>query len=116
CKAALGIQEETNRLASDVRERDGIELRVRVGLNSGRVIAGDIGSGSMGYRATGSPLGFAQRMESVAPPGGVALSESTAQLVEDLTVLTEPRWEHIKGADEPVCVRQLLAIAPRDGL
>ena len=116
CKAALEIQDETNRLASDVHERDGIELRVRVGLNSGQVIAGDIGSGPMGYRATGSPVGFAQRMESVAPPGGVALSESTAGLVEDLTVLTEPQWKEIKGADAPVWVRQLLAIAPRKGL
>ena len=78
CKAALEIQDETDRLASEVHERDGIELRVRVGLNSGQVIAGDIGSGPMGYRATGSPVGFAQRMESVAPSGGVALSESTS--------------------------------------
>ncbi|RDH76923.1 cyclase [Mycolicibacterium moriokaense] len=116
CQAALGIQEEANRLASDVHERDGIELRVRVGLNSGRVIAGDFGSGSLGYRATGSPVGFAQRMESVAPPGAVVLSESTARLVEHLTVLGEPQWKHIKGADDPVSVRELLAIAPRDGL
>ena len=59
------------RLAAEVARRDGIELRVRVGLNSGRVIAGDIGSGSSGYAATGEPVGLAQRMESVAPPGGV---------------------------------------------
>src|SRR4029079_3273347 len=116
CKAALEIQDETDRLASEVHERDGIELRVRVGLNSGQVIAGDIGSGPMGYRATGSPVGFAQRMESVAPSGGVALSESTARLVEDLTVLSEPQWAQIKGVDEPVWVRHLLAIAPRKGL
>jgi Adenylate and Guanylate cyclase catalytic domain/zinc-ribbon domain len=45
CVAALGIQEETSRLTSDVQERDGVDLHVRVGLNSGRVIAGDIGSG-----------------------------------------------------------------------
>ena len=65
-------------------------LRLRVGLNSGRVIAGDIGSGSLGYAATGDTVGLAQRMESVAQPGAVMLSESTARLVEHLAVLVEP--------------------------
>ena len=45
CRAALGIQEETKRLAVDVAERDGVDLQLRVGLNSGEVIAGEIGSG-----------------------------------------------------------------------
>ena len=53
CLAALAIQEEANRLAAEVQRRDGVELRVRVGLNSGRVIAGEIGSGSLGYAAIG---------------------------------------------------------------
>ena len=84
CLAALAIQEETKQLAGDVQRRDGVALQVRVGLSSGRVIAGDIGSGSLGYAATGEHVGMAQRMESVAPPGGVMLSESTAQLVEHI--------------------------------
>ena len=53
CLAALAIQEEANRLAAEVARRDGVALRLRVGLNSGRVIAGEIGSGSLGYAATG---------------------------------------------------------------
>jgi adenylate cyclase len=48
CLAALGIQEEAKRLAVDVRQRDGADLRLRVGLNSGEVIAGEIGSGPFG--------------------------------------------------------------------
>jgi adenylate cyclase len=80
CLAALGIQEEAKRLAAGVRDRDGIELRLRVGLNSGQVIAGEIGSGSYGYTAIGEQVGMAQRMESVAPPGGVMLSASTARV------------------------------------
>ena len=59
---------------------------------------------------------MAQRMESVAPPGGVMLSESTARLVEHTVMLAEPEWVRIKGADEPVPARRLLAIGPRDGL
>jgi class 3 adenylate cyclase len=115
CLAALAIQEEADRLAAEVHRRDGVALQLRVGLNSGRVIAGEIGSGSLGYAATGESVGFAQRMESVAPPGGVMLSESTARLVEHAVVLAEPEWLRIKGADEPVRACRLVAISPRDG-
>ena len=113
CLAALAIQEEANRLAAEVQRRDGVALRLRVGLNSGRVIAGEIGSG---YAATGESVGFAQRMESMAPPGGVLLSESTARLVEHTVVLSEPEWVRIKGADAPVRARRLTGIGPREGL
>ncbi|MGA9490973.1 MAG: adenylate/guanylate cyclase domain-containing protein, partial [Mycobacterium sp.] len=116
CLAALAIQDEANRLAAEVQRRDGVDLRVRVGLNSGRVIAGEIGSGSLGYAATGESVGFAQRMESVAPPGGVMLSESTARLVEHTVKLGDREWVRIKGADEPVCARRLVGIGPRNGL
>ena len=92
CLAALGIQEEAKRLAVDVQERDGVELQLRVGLNSGQVIAGEIGSGPFGYTAIGEQVGMAQRMESVAPPGGVMLSASTARLVDGAAALGEPSW------------------------
>ena len=116
CLAGLAIQEEVNRLAAQVQSSDGVALRLRVGLNSGRVIAGEIGSGALGYAATGETVGLAQRMESVAPPGGVMLSESTARLVEHTVVLAEPEWVHIKGTHDPVSALRLLAINPRDGL
>jgi class 3 adenylate cyclase len=116
CVASLAIQDEMKQLATEVKLRDEVALQVRVGLNSGRVIAGEIGSGSLGYRATGEQVGFAQRMESVAPAGGVMLSESTAQLVEDSVVLSEPEWVRIKGSDDPVPARRLLAIGPRRAL
>ena len=70
CLAALGIQEDVTRLAAEVQRRDGIDLKLRVGLNSGQVIAGEIGSAALGYTAIGEQVGMAQRMESVAPPGG----------------------------------------------
>ncbi len=90
CLAALAIQEEAGRLAAEVARHDGVALQLRVGLNSGRVIAGDMGSGSLGYTATGEAVGFAQRMESAAPPGGVLLSESTARLVSTAHFGVEP--------------------------
>jgi adenylate cyclase len=112
CLAALSVQQEAKRLAVDVQERDGVDLQLRVGLNSGQVIAGEIGSGTFGYTALGEQVGTAQRMESVGPPGGVMLSESTGRLVQDAAVLAEPEMVRIKGADDPVPARQLLGVAP----
>src|SRR5258707_11776682 len=110
CLAALGVQEEAKRLAVEVKDRDSVDLRLRVGLNSGQVIAGEIGSGSMGYTAIGEQVGMAQRMESVAPPGGVMLSASTARLVDGAAALSERELVQIKGADEPVAARRPLGL------
>ena len=86
------------------------ELQLRVGLNSGQVIAGEIGSGPFGYTAVGEQVGMAQRMESVAPPGGVMLSASTARLVDGAAALGEPELVQIKGADKPVAAQRLLGM------
>ncbi len=110
CLAALGVQEEAKRLAVDVGERDGIDLRLRVGLNSGEVIAGEMGSGQFGYATVGKQVGMAQRMESVAPPGGVMLSASTARLVEGAASLGDVELVQIKGAEAPVPGRRLLSM------
>ncbi|OBG55281.1 MULTISPECIES: adenylate/guanylate cyclase domain-containing protein [unclassified Mycobacterium] len=108
CLAALGVQEEIKGLAGEVRQRDGVDLQLRVGLNSGQVIAGEIGSGPFRYTAIGEQVGMAQRMESVAPPGGVMLSESTARLVQHATELGDPEEVRFKGSDGPVLARRLL--------
>ena len=92
CTAALGVQDEAKRVAVDVQDRDGVDLLLRVGLNSGQVIAGEIGSGPFGYTAIGEQVGMAQRMESVAPPGGVMLSASTARLVDDALSVWLSAW------------------------
>ena len=65
CLAALGIQAEATRLAAEVDRRDGIALQLRVGLNSGQVIAGEVGSppwvtprsaSRLGWRSGWNPL------------------------------------------------------------
>ena len=108
CLAAQRIQQETARLAAEVKDRDGFNLQLRVGLNSGQVIAGEIGSGAFGYTAVGEQVGMALRMESVAPPDGVMVSASTARLVEGAATLGEFELVQIKGADKPVPARRLL--------
>jgi len=110
CLAALDIQQAVRQLAVEVGRRDGIDLRLRVGLSSGRVITGEMGATHLGYTAVGEQVGMAQRMESVAPPGGVMLSESTARLVEDRVVLGERETVHIKGFATAVPARRLLGV------
>jgi class 3 adenylate cyclase len=110
CLAAIGVQNQATQIAVMVRERDGVDLRLRVGLNSGEVIAGEIGSRALGYTAVGEQVGMAQRMESAAPPGVVMLSASTARLVDGAAVLGEPQMVRIKGANEPVHAYRLLGI------
>jgi class 3 adenylate cyclase len=115
CRAALDIHKDLKGLATTLEASDGIKLELRVGLNSGEVIAGEIGSGPLGYTAIGQQVGMAQRMESVATPGGVMVSESTARLVENAAILGDAELVRIKGADEPVPARRLLAIATGRG-
>jgi len=113
CLAALDIQHAATRLAAEVARDDHISLEVRVGLSSGQVIAGDIGSGLTGYTAVGEHVGMAQRMESAAPPGGVMLSETSARLVEHSVAMGPTELVLIKGVDEPVPARRLLATAAK---
>jgi adenylate cyclase len=115
CLAALDIQKQASDLAVGVQRRDGIDLLLRVGLNSGEVIAGEVGSRAHSYTTVGPQVGMAQRMESVAPPGGVMLSQSTARLVEGVAELGDPQHVQIKGADTPIAARTLLSMRARCG-
>ena len=92
CLAALAVQEAAKRLAVDIDDPDAVDLQLRVGLNSGQVIAGEMGSGPFGYTTIGEQVGMAQRMESAAPPGGVMLSASTARLVEGAATFVSLSW------------------------
>ncbi len=108
CRAALDLQAEAGRLADALVTADGIHLTLRVGLNSGQVIAGEVGGARLGYTAIGEQVGMAQRMESAAPSGGVMLSESTARLVAEDAVLSEPKSLAIKGFAHPVIGYELM--------
>jgi adenylate cyclase len=111
CRAALDIQTDAQHLAAEVEACDHIGLQLRIGLNSGEVITGEIGSGPMTYTAVGEQVGMAQRMEAVAPPGGVMVSDSTARLVDTSALLGETEQVHIKGAADPVPAHRLLGMA-----
>src|SRR4051812_20703075 len=111
CRGAPGIPTHAQHLAAEVERRDSASLQLRIGLNSGEVITGEIGSGPMSYTAVGEQVGMAQRMESVAPPCGVMVSESTARLVETTAMLGETEQVHIKGVKDGVPAHRLLGMA-----
>ena len=113
CLTALDLQTEVRALDAEMRRRDGVGLQLRVGLNSGQVIAGEIGAGPTSYTTIGAHVGMAQRMESAAAPGGVMLSTSTARLVEGIAEVGAPELVRIKNADAPVPARRLLSTSPR---
>jgi adenylate cyclase len=110
CICALEIQSVIKELAAQVLRRDSMSLHIRIGLNSGHVIVGEIGSGPRRYTAVGHPVGMAQRMETAAPPGGVLCSLSTTRLVEDAVRFGPVEDVAVKGVHAPVPARQLLAV------
>jgi adenylate cyclase len=110
CFAALEIQSVAKTLSAELHRRDGIDMQLRVGLNSGEVITGEIGLGPNPYTAVGHPVGMAQRMEAAAPAGGVLCSLSTAQLVEQAARLGPLVAVAVKNEPKPVPARELHAV------
>jgi adenylate cyclase len=110
CISALEIQAVAKELAAELLRRDGVALQIRVGLNSGAVVVGEIGSGPGRYTAVGHPVGMAQRMEAAAPAGEVLCSLSTARLVDGVARLAPVEDVAVKGVDAPVPARKLLAV------
>jgi class 3 adenylate cyclase len=112
CHAALHAMEEVRSYASTLRAR-GIELSVRMGLNSGEVVVGKIGDDlRMDYTAQGHCVGLAARMEQLAAPGTVLLTEHTARLAEGFFTLADLGTQTMKGVSAPVGVFELRGIGP----
>src|SRR3974377_89802 len=75
CYAALRMQESVNRYAEEARRAHGVTVQIRVGLNSGEVVVGAIGSDlHMDYTAVGQTTHLAARMEQLARPGSTLLT------------------------------------------
>src|SRR5215813_1141445 len=78
CYAALAMQAAMQATTEAVRRTRGLELRMRVGLNSGEVVVRAIGNDlHMDYSAVGETTHLAARMEQLATPGSIRLSAST---------------------------------------
>jgi class 3 adenylate cyclase/tetratricopeptide (TPR) repeat protein len=108
CYAALAMQVAMRDYTEEVRRHQGLELRIRVGLNSGEVVVRTIGNDlHMDYSAVGPTTHLAARMEQLATPGSIRLSSSTLRLVEGLVRVNDLGPIPVKGMTEPVEVYEL---------
>jgi predicted ATPase/class 3 adenylate cyclase len=108
CAAALDLARELGALAEDVRREGGLEFAVRMGLNSGEVVVGRIGDDlRMDYTAQGHVVGLAARVQQLAPPGGIAVTEQTARLAAGFFDFLDRGKQSLKGASLPVRVFEL---------
>jgi class 3 adenylate cyclase/tetratricopeptide (TPR) repeat protein len=106
-------------LQRTLREADlgtpyGVECTVRMGLNSGLVVVGSIGDNlRMDYSAIGDTTNLAARLQGIAAPGDILVSESTSRLVEGYVRVEALLPVEVKGKAEPVTPYKAIGILPR---
>ncbi len=101
--AALAVQRELDRFSDELQRERGVEFRMRIGIHSGPVVVGRIGDDlRMDYTAVGDTTNLAARLQGLAPPGGVLISEDTESLVEGWFELEDAGLLDVKGKTEPV--------------
>jgi class 3 adenylate cyclase/tetratricopeptide (TPR) repeat protein len=109
CFAALHIRELVSEYAGELRRGQGLNFSVRIGINSGEVVAGAIGADDEpAYTAVGHTVGLAQRMEALAEPGKVYLTEHAAKLAAGYLELKGLGEFEVKGASRPIEVFELI--------
>src|SRR5438132_1988927 len=97
------------RYAEEVRRSHGLEMQVRVGLNSGEVVVRTISNDlHMDYSAVGQTTHLAARMEQLATPGSIRLTAATLRLAEGLVQVNALGQFPVRGLPEPVEVFELV--------
>ena len=113
CYAALTMQELMNRHAADARRAYGVQLQIRVGLNSGEVVVGTIGRDlHMAYTAVGQTTHLAARMEQLATPGSILLTSATLELVEGFIAAKSLGLMPVKGLSAPIEIYEVTGAGP----
>src|SRR5256712_2580708 len=108
-RAALAMQRSIQTLNDDLERQHGVRLSLRIGVNTGEVVAGLLGGDvQSAYTVVGDAVNTAQRFESVAPLNQVLVSETTRRLAlhafefETLPPVT------LKGKAEPVAAYRVI--------
>jgi class 3 adenylate cyclase len=107
--AALRMQESIKRYADEARRTHGVNVRIRVGLNSGEVVVRAIGSDlHMDYTAVGQTTHLAARMEQLADPGAIVITPETLVLVEGYVEVKPLGPVPVKGLPDPLEIFELM--------
>ena len=114
--AGLEIQEGIRAYADQIRLRYGLEFGLRVGINTGLVVVGEIGSDlRMEYTAIGDAINLAARMEQTAEVGTIQISEETYKLVAPFFEI-EPLGEvEVRGKSVPIKTYRVLGVKAAPG-
>jgi class 3 adenylate cyclase/tetratricopeptide (TPR) repeat protein len=107
-RAADEMQERLGDLNRDFESRHGIQLEMRIGVNTGEVVAGDPAAGQA--IVTGDSVNLAKRLEQAAPPGGILIGKTTYPLVKDAIRAGPLESFPVKGKSAPVAPFRLEAI------
>ena len=109
CYAALRMQEAVQRYSADLRRTHGVEVRIRVGLNSGDVVVRSIGSDlHVDYTAVGHTTRLAARMEELAAAGTIRLTTATLRLAEGLVQVIPLGPVPVAGLSQPTEIFELI--------
>jgi len=111
-RAAAEMREALSQLNEELRTSFGVELQIRIGVNTGEVVVGDAASGSP---VLGDAINVAARLEQTAAPGDILLGPQTYALVRDAVTVDDGRALSLKGKAEPVTGYRLLEVEPRSG-
>lgn len=102
-RAGLEIVAGIGSYRQKVVQEYGLDFDVRVGINTGLVVVGEVGSHLRSeYTAMGDPINLAARMEQTAEPGTVQISHDTYQLVASLFAVEPLGSIVVKGRSQPV--------------
>lgn len=108
--AGLDIKDEFAPYREKILQEWGFEIDVRIGINTGLVVVGTVGSDlRMEYTALGDAINMASRMEQHAEPGSVQIAYNTYKLVKGLFEIEELGGIAVKGKDDPVLAYRVLS-------
>jgi predicted ATPase/class 3 adenylate cyclase len=109
-RAAQAMREDLEGLNADLQARFGVEMQVRIGVNTGEVVVGDAAAGQA--LVVGDAVNVAARLEQAAPIGDILLGPATYALVRDHVVVETTEPLALKGRTGSVVAHRLLSIRP----